>query len=90
MDRHRECAQYVEGRHVTDVRSDFEGHLPTVIVIFIARSFYLSEVGLVLLHCPQITFDPLSLKTGPTPSLVSRHSPVIEDPHSHGRRLSLA
>jgi len=40
MSRHCECAQYVEGCHMTDVRSDFEEHSPTMIVIFIARSVY--------------------------------------------------
>jgi len=40
MSRDRECAQYVEGCHMTNVQSDFEGHSPTVIVIFIARPVY--------------------------------------------------
>jgi len=59
-------------------------------------SFTDSEVGLVLLLCSQIAFDPSSIKAAhatptekSTPSLVPRHSPV-QDPHGHCRRSSLA
>jgi len=57
-------------------------------------SFTDSEVGLVLLLCSQITFDPSSIKTAhatptekSTPPLVPRHSPV-QVPHGHCRRSS--
>jgi len=40
MGRHRECTQHVEGCHMTEVQSDFEGPSPTAIVVFIARSVY--------------------------------------------------
>jgi len=89
MDRHRERAQYVEGCHMTDVQSDFEGHSPTVIVIFIARSFftYLKSVW-----CCYIAHKSPSTTVSQNrshPVVGPRHSPV-EDPHGHGRRASIA